>query len=158
MKIAIVGAGKLGTKVAKALMDGDNSVTMVDTNESKLQKASSQMDIMTVNANAKEIRSLRAMGISSYDFLITTTASDEMNIIIAAFAKNEKAVMAPGFGSLLDFMSLNCSVCFLPSLVTICTNSLPKSGLYSTPVILKMCVPSEIGVKLPVILIISCLL
>ena len=87
MKIAIVGAGKLGTKVAKALMDGDNSVTMVDTNESKLQKASSQMDIMTVTANAKEVRSLKTMGISSYDFLITTTASDEMNITIAAFAK-----------------------------------------------------------------------
>ena len=87
MKIAIVGAGKLGTKVAKALMDGDNSVTMVDTNESKLQKASGQMDIMTVTANAKEIKALRSMGISSYDFLITTTASDEMNITIAAFAK-----------------------------------------------------------------------
>ena len=87
MKIAIVGAGKLGIQVAKALMEGDNSVTMVDTNEAKLQKASSQMDIMTVNANAKEIRSLRSMGISSYDFLITTTASDEMNIVIAAFAK-----------------------------------------------------------------------
>jgi len=87
MKIAIVGAGKLGTKVAKALMDGDNSVTMVDTNESKLQKASGQMDIMTVTANAKEIKDLRSMGISSYDFLITTTASDEMNITIAAFAK-----------------------------------------------------------------------
>ena len=87
MKIAIVGAGKLGTKVAKALMDGDNSVTMIDTNEGKLQKASSQMDIMTVTANAKEIRSLKAMGISSYDFLITATASDEMNIVIAAFAK-----------------------------------------------------------------------
>ena len=87
MKIAIVGAGKLGTKVAKALMDGDNSVTIVDTDESKLQKASSQMDIMTVTANAKEIRSLKSMGIASYDFLITTTASDEMNITIAAFAK-----------------------------------------------------------------------
>lgn len=87
MKIAIVGAGKLGVKIARALMDGDNSVTMVDTNEHKLQKASSQMDIMTVNANAKEIRALKSMGVSSYDFLITTTASDEMNIVIASFAK-----------------------------------------------------------------------
>lgn len=87
MKIAIVGAGKLGVKIARALMDGDNSVTMVDTDERKLQKASSQMDIMTINANAKEIRSLKSMGISSYDFLITTTGSDEMNAVIAAFAK-----------------------------------------------------------------------
>ncbi len=87
MKVAIVGAGKLGVKVARALLDGDNSVTMIDISESQLQKASSQMDIMTVNINAKETRSLRNMGISSYDFLITTTASDENNIVIAAFAK-----------------------------------------------------------------------
>ena len=87
MKVAIVGAGKLGVKVARALLDGDNSVTMIDTNEEQLQKVSGQMDIMTVNANAKEIRSLRSMGISSYDFLITTTGSDESNIVISAFAK-----------------------------------------------------------------------
>ena len=87
MKVAIAGAGKLGVKVARALLDGDNSVTMIDISESQLQKASSQMDIMTVNINAKETRSLRNMGISSYDFLITTTASDENNIVIAAFAK-----------------------------------------------------------------------
>ncbi len=87
MKVAIIGAGKLGLKVARALMDGDNSVTLVDTNEEKLQKASSQMDIMTVNANAKEVKSLKTMGVSSYDFLITATGSDEMNITIASFAK-----------------------------------------------------------------------
>ncbi len=87
MKVAIVGAGKLGIKVAKALLDGDNSVTMIDTNDNQLQKASSQMDIMTIGANAKETRALRSMGISSYDFLITATGSDETNIVIAAFAK-----------------------------------------------------------------------
>lgn len=87
MKVAIVGAGKLGVKVARALLDGDNSVTVIDTSGEQLQKVSSQMDIMTVNANAKEIRSLRSMGISAYDFLITTTGSDETNIVISAFAK-----------------------------------------------------------------------
>ena len=87
MKIAIVGAGKLGVKVARALLDGDNEVTLIDTNEERLQKASGQMDIMTATANAKEIRSLRSMGIGSYDFLVTTTGSDDSNIVIAAFAK-----------------------------------------------------------------------
>ena len=87
MKVAIVGAGKLGTNIAKALLDGDNEVTVIDTDEHKLQKVSALMDVMTVNFNAKETAALKSMSISSYDFLITTTKSDETNIVIASFAK-----------------------------------------------------------------------
>ena len=87
MKVAIVGAGKLGVNIAKALLEGDNAVTVIDIDENKLQKISGQMDIMTINVNAKEISALRSMGISSYDFLITTTKNDETNIVIASFAK-----------------------------------------------------------------------
>ena len=87
MKVAIVGAGKLGMKVAEALLGGDHSVTIIDTNEAWTEKINSILDVMTVNANAKEVKVLKNIGISSYDFLITTTGDDEANIVIAAFAK-----------------------------------------------------------------------
>ena len=87
MKIAIVGAGKLGFKVTEALLGGDHSVTVIDTNENALNKLITQMDIMTVNANGKEVRVLESIGISTYDFLLACTNSDEQNIIIASFAK-----------------------------------------------------------------------
>lgn len=87
MKVAIVGAGKLGRKVAEALLGGDNSVTIIDTNEELLQKINSHIDVMTINANAKETRILKNLNISSYDFLIATTDSDEANIVISSFAK-----------------------------------------------------------------------
>ncbi|MFR4797912.1 MAG: Trk system potassium transporter TrkA, partial [Lentihominibacter sp.] len=87
MKIVIVGAGKLGMSVAKALLGGDHSVTIVDTDENLLQKISSQIDVMTINGNAKEIKILKQLDIDSYDFLITTTGNDEANIVIASFAK-----------------------------------------------------------------------
>lgn len=54
MKVAIVGAGKLGMKVTDALLGGDHAVTIIDTNQSILNKVSSHVDVMTVNANAKE--------------------------------------------------------------------------------------------------------
>ena len=38
MKVVIVGAGKLGLKVANVLLGGDNDVTIIDTNEEILQK------------------------------------------------------------------------------------------------------------------------
>jgi len=87
MKVAIVGAGKLGTKVATTLLDGNHAVTLIDTDKEILQKVSSHLDVMTVNANAKETKVLKSIGIPSFDFLITTTGNDETNIIIAAFAK-----------------------------------------------------------------------
>ncbi|MCQ2545221.1 MAG: Trk system potassium transporter TrkA [Clostridia bacterium] len=87
MKVAIVGAGKLGMKVAEALLGGDHAVTIIDTDENLLQRVSSHVDVLTVTANAKEIKALKSISISSYDFLITTTDNDETNLVIAAFAK-----------------------------------------------------------------------
>ncbi len=87
MKIAIVGAGKLGFKLSEALLGGDHAVTVIDTNDNALNRIISQMDVMTVNADGREIRVLESIGISGYDFLIACTNSDEKNIIIAAFAK-----------------------------------------------------------------------
>lgn len=87
MKVVIVGAGKLGMKVANALLGGDHSVTIIDTDEDLLQKISSHIDVMTINANAKETKILKELNISSYDFLIATTGNDEANLVIASFAK-----------------------------------------------------------------------
>ena len=88
MKVAIAGAGKLGHKIADALIGGDHDVTIIDKNEEKLQKLSSQLDVMTVTANAKQATTLQELHIGSYDFLIACTNDDEKNIVIASFAKN----------------------------------------------------------------------
>ena len=87
MKIAIVGAGKLGLKVAEALLGGDHAITIFDKSEEKLEKISNQLDVMTVAGNAKQISLLKEYDIGSFDFLIAATDSDEKNIVIAAFAK-----------------------------------------------------------------------
>lgn len=87
MKVAIVGAGKLGVKVANALLGGDHHITVIDKNESVLNKISQQMDVMTVNGNGKSTTLLRDCGIEKFDFLLASTESDEENIVIASFAK-----------------------------------------------------------------------
>ncbi len=87
MKVAIIGAGKLGIKVATALLGGDHAITVIDVNEEKLNKLSQQMDVLTVVGNGLSIKQLESCGINKFDFLIATTDSDENNIIIASFAK-----------------------------------------------------------------------
>ena len=87
MKIAIVGAGKLGLKVVNALVGGDHAITVFDINEAVLNKIGQQYDVMTVAGNAKQISLLQDRGIENFDFLIACTDSDEQNIVIASFAK-----------------------------------------------------------------------
>ena len=87
MKIAIVGAGKLGLKVVNALVGGDHAITVFDVNEAVLNKIGQQYDVMTVAGNAKQISLLKERGIGNFDFLIACTDSDEQNIVVAAFAK-----------------------------------------------------------------------
>ena len=87
MKVAIIGAGKLGTKVATALLGGDHAITVIDINEEKLNKISQQMDVLTVIGNGLSVKLLESCGINKFDFLIASTGSDEHNIVIASFAK-----------------------------------------------------------------------
>ena len=88
MRVAIVGAGKLGLKVTAALLGGDHSITVIDKNEDVLSKISQQMDVMTVSGNGKSTSLLKECGVESFDFLLASTESDEENIVIASFAKS----------------------------------------------------------------------
>ena len=87
MKIAIVGAGKLGMKVTNALAGGNHSITIIDKNEAIINRISHQYDVLTVVGDAKQVNLLRRNDIDTFDFLIACTDSDEKNMIIASFAK-----------------------------------------------------------------------
>lgn len=87
MKIAVVGAGKLGLKIVNALVGGNHSITVIDKNETILNKISQQYDVLVACGNAKQISLLKRESIHTFDFLIACTDSDEKNIVIASFAK-----------------------------------------------------------------------
>jgi trk system potassium uptake protein TrkA len=87
MKIAIVGAGKLGITVTEALLSGGNEVTLIDKNSDLLQKVGSRLDLLTVTGNGKNTKLLKEIKINTYDYLVAATDDDEKNIVICAFAK-----------------------------------------------------------------------
>ena len=87
MKVAIVGAGKLGLAITEALLGGGNEITLIDKDESLIQKVSSRYDILTVAANAKQVEVMKELKIWTYDLLIAATDQDDRNIVICSFAK-----------------------------------------------------------------------
>ena len=87
MKIAVIGAGKLGTALAEALLGCGYDITLVDKDASLLQKAESAMDVLTININAKSPDALRRMNIKEYDVVIAVCDEDEKNMVIAKAAK-----------------------------------------------------------------------
>lgn len=87
MNVAIVGAGKLGYKIAESLVDGDYAITIIDTKQDLLDKISQKLDVMTINEDARSISVLNQIRIDRFDYLLSATNSDEANIVIASFAK-----------------------------------------------------------------------
>ncbi|HHW47659.1 MAG TPA: Trk system potassium transporter TrkA [Clostridiaceae bacterium] len=87
MKTMIIGAGKLGYKLASALSTGDNQVTVVDSDSEVLEKVSEHLDVMVVKANGVQIDMLKELDIKSYNLVIAVTDSDETNMIICSLAK-----------------------------------------------------------------------
>lgn len=87
MNIVILGAGKLGIRLVEALVDGDYEITLVDSNEDKLNRLAQQYDVMTVAGDAKTVELLKEVHVSDADFLLSATTSDDTNILAASFAK-----------------------------------------------------------------------
>lgn len=87
MNIAIIGGGKLGINVCEALVGGDYSITIVDTNDALLDRLSQQFDVMTVNEDARDINVLKEIGINKFQYVLVATGRDETNLVIGGFAK-----------------------------------------------------------------------
>ena len=110
MKVMIVGAGKLGYRLAELMDNEDIEVTLIDTNLKTLERINDHLDVLTVAANGIQIGALKELDIQTYDLLIAATNSDETNTLICSLAKklNCKKTIArirnPEFTEQLDFV------------------------------------------------------
>lgn len=87
MKVAIVGAGKLGYKLAEALISGDHDVVLIDKNTQAIQRVNEHLDVLTLNSNGVQIETLNEIKINTYELIVAVTDSDEKNMVICSIAK-----------------------------------------------------------------------
>jgi len=90
MKALVIGAGEVGTNVARTLSADGHEVTVIESDPERCAQAREELDAMVVEGNGASPRILRENDAASIDLLAAVTAVDEVNIAAAAAAHQLK--------------------------------------------------------------------
>ena len=96
MKVIIVGAYAIGTHLAKLLSRNNEDTVLIDSDEERLASISSDHDLMTVQASASRIRTMKSAGVANADLFIAVTPDENLNMnsCILATALGAKRTVA----------------------------------------------------------------
>jgi trk system potassium uptake protein TrkA len=92
VKVAIAGAGSVGTAIAADLRQGGHEVLLLEQDPDLVSRIQDSLDITWVVADACEVSSLDAAGLADVDVVVAATGDDEDNLVISLLAKQEFAV------------------------------------------------------------------
>lgn len=87
MYILIVGAGKVGYFLAKRLIEGKHTVSIVDKNKDVCEEVARSLDLLAINGDACDPHILQEAGVERADVLAAVTGEDEDNLIICQLAE-----------------------------------------------------------------------
>lgn len=89
MKIVIAGAGEVGSHLAKMLSNEANEITVIDSDQERLDALRAHTDVITVEGNPSAIKTLHDAEVERADLFIAVnpSASQDVNIVSAMLAK-----------------------------------------------------------------------
>jgi trk system potassium uptake protein TrkA len=88
MRIVIVGAGTVGTQLAKQLIREKHDVAVIEANAERARHAANRMDCLVVQDEGNSIHALEEAGIAKAEALVCVTDSDEVNMITCGLAES----------------------------------------------------------------------
>ena len=91
MRIGIAGAGKVGSSVARELLDNGHKVLLIERERSNFEPHKVP-DADWLNADACELTALQEAGVQTCDVLIAATGDDKSNLVVGLLAKTEFGV------------------------------------------------------------------
>ncbi len=92
IRIAIAGAGNVGSYVASDLKRKGHDIVMIEQNQQVIDVIKEDLDVNWVNGDACELHTLDAAVLSSCEVVVAATGDDEDNLVISLLAKQEFAV------------------------------------------------------------------
>lgn len=87
MNILIIGAGKVGTSVAKYMSEKGHKVTIIEKDENVCEKFGQIKGITLYCGDGCDPSILENSGIKIADIVVAVTGDDEDNLVVAQLAK-----------------------------------------------------------------------
>jgi len=141
MFLIIIGGGKVGYYLARALSELKNKVTVIESNRElcmNIANATSNMDVNIINGDGTSINYLVDAEIESADALIAVTGRDQDNLVACQIAKrkfNVKKTIArvnnPRNIKIFEKLGVNTAVSSTASIVDIIEREVFISGFKS---------------------------
>jgi trk system potassium uptake protein TrkA len=92
VKVAIAGAGNVGTYIASDLKAAGHDVLLIEQDPDLVARLRPTLDVEWFIADACEVSSLHTAGLAGADVVVAATGDDEDNLVVSLLAKQEFAV------------------------------------------------------------------
>ncbi|MEO5679792.1 MAG: TrkA family potassium uptake protein [Acidimicrobiales bacterium] len=92
MKVAICGAGKVGSYIASDLLAAGHDVLVIEKDPDLVARASARLKVRWFVADACELSSLHECELQDVEVVVAATGEDQVNLVISLLAKQEFAV------------------------------------------------------------------
>lgn len=136
MYAVIVGGGKVGANVGRALLRMGHEVSIVEARPSRFATLEAEFEHMARYGDGTEIFVLEAAGMARADVCIAVTGDDEDNIIIGQVARDHFAVENvvarvndPRNQEHFDLLGVAPTVCATESILSLIEHEVPQHSL-----------------------------
>jgi len=92
MRVAIAGAGKVGTAIANDLYEAGHDVLVIEVDAALVAKLRETVPVTWFEGDACEVSTLRKASLETADVMVAATGDDEDNLVVSLLAKMEFAV------------------------------------------------------------------
>jgi trk system potassium uptake protein len=92
MKVAIAGAGNVGTSIASDLRAAGHRVLIIEQDPDLVARLRPTLDVDWFEGDACEVNNLHKAGLADADVVVAATGDDEDNLVVSLLAKQEFAV------------------------------------------------------------------
>lgn len=92
MRVAIAGAGNVGTYIAQDLRSHGHEVLLIEQNLDIVNRLRDSLDVIWFAGDACEVSNLHAAGLEGVEVMVAATGDDEDNLVVSLLAKQEFAV------------------------------------------------------------------